>query len=414
MSNNTSSERVIENTEQIYAFGKPMANKYVFGVTNTIGAPFVYNPEQSQSGSCQAEGKRSNYALEENGVRVELEMNQRETVDAEARTAAILELQTSLMNKILEDTKESLREVYTKQIKEDVFAQYQDTAAAHKEEVRLQLVEQLTPEVKAMLRVELMDPVKEELRQELKAEYHHDEDLSFPGKQGKETDHIGDVEDEASPSAASQGVKRSHVEQEYDEDDFRGLSPKRARISGYGGEEDDEKESEDEDENEEEDEGKRNDEEENEDEEEGKGDDDEPGDRTAHVGEAQEKAPTSPNFRSVKRSRIEEESEEENNWERGPKRARISSSGEEQESGEDAGEGWKGGGFDTRGLSFEDPIDLDDSNDERYADDIPRVHLGMPGPSPASPRAGKCPAEGMEDHPDYLSGGGPGCGMGKR
>lgn len=401
MSNNTSSERVIENTEQRYAFGKPMANKYVFGVTNTIGAPFVYNPEQSPSGSCQAKGKRSDYALEENGVRVELEMNQRETVDAEARTTAILELQTSLMNKILEDTKESLREVYAKQIKEDVFAQYQDTAAAHKEEVRLQLVEQLTPEVKAMLRVELMDPVKEELRQELKAEYHHEEDLSFPGKQGKETDHIGDVEDEASPSAASQGVKRSHLEQQYDEDDFRGLSPKRARISGYGGEEDDE-ESEDEDENEEEDEGKGNDEEE------GKGDNDEPGDRTAQIGEAQEKAPTSPNFRGVKRSRMGEESDEENNWVRDPKRARISSSGKEQESGEDTGERWKGAGFDTHGSSFEDPIDLDD---ERYADDIPRVDLGMPGPSP---RAGRCPADGMEEHPDYCSGGGPGCGMGKR
>lgn len=339
MSNSTSSERVIENTEQRYAFGKPMANKYVFGVTNTIGAPFVYTPEQSQSRSCQAKGRRSDNALDENEVRVELEVNHRESVDAEARTAAILELQNSLMNKVLEDTKESPREVYAKQIMQEVFAQYQKTDAAHKEEVRLQLVEQLTPEVKAMLRAELTDQVKEELRQELKANYHHDEDLSFSGEQGKETDHVDDVEDEASPSAASQGVKRSRLEQEYDEDDFRGRSPKKPRISEYGGEEDDEEENEDEDENEEEDEWKEKDEEENEDEEEGKGDDDEQGDTTAHVGEVQEKAPTSPNLRGVKRSRIEEESGEENNRERGPRGRAFSSSGEEHESGDDAGEG---------------------------------------------------------------------------
>ncbi|MCJ1266931.1 hypothetical protein MMC22_006816 [Lobaria immixta] len=163
--------------------------------------------------------------IAKNAFRAELELKQHEHVEAEARRMAILETQTTLMNKIVEDTKESLREVYAKQMKEEIYAQYDKTAAAHREEVKSELVKQLTPEIKAlletqyaahtkdeatkqldqsvrsesirlattlksevesklteelgpevktMLRAELTEPIKEELRRELKAEVYAD------------------------------------------------------------------------------------------------------------------------------------------------------------------------------------------------------------------------------------------------
>lgn len=94
----------------------------------------------------------------------------------------------------------------------------------------------------------------------------------------------------------------------------------------------------DEDENEEEDEGKEKDEEQNEDEEEGKLDDDEQGDTTAHVGEVARKKHQR-RLAFGPSSALARERGRKNNRERGPERARISSSGAEHESGDDAGGG---------------------------------------------------------------------------
>ncbi|MCJ1470310.1 hypothetical protein MMC07_008955 [Pseudocyphellaria aurata] len=93
-------------------------------------------------------------------IRAELEMQQQEHVEVEARTIAIVGLQTALMNKIVEDTRDSLREVYAKQIKDEIYAQYNKTAAAHKEEVKSELVKQLTPEIMASLKAQYAAEVK--------------------------------------------------------------------------------------------------------------------------------------------------------------------------------------------------------------------------------------------------------------
>lgn len=314
----------------------------------------------------RAENQRSKDAEElakpkeiaKNAVRAQLEAKQREHVEVEARTMSILETQTVLMSKIVEDTKASLREVYAKQMKEEIYAQYDKMAAAHKEEVKSELVKKLTPEIKAslqaqyalqakdeaikqldeelrsesiklratlkseiesklieelspevntILRAELTESVKKELRDQLRegleeemreearanrehhyqdddhydnenhqyqnddyddneehryrhrenrssspnrlnrdeqptyhpSRFYHDEDLSILDEQGNKTDHVDEVQEEAPSSSALRGVKRSRYEQEYDEDDFWGRSPKKARISGYGGEEED-------------------------------------------------------------------------------------------------------------------------------------------------------------------------------
>ncbi|MCJ1466385.1 hypothetical protein MMC07_005004 [Pseudocyphellaria aurata] len=54
---------------------------------------------------------------------------------------AILATQTALMAKILEDTKASLRQVFAEQIKEEIYAEYDKTAAAHREEIRAELIQ---------------------------------------------------------------------------------------------------------------------------------------------------------------------------------------------------------------------------------------------------------------------------------
>ena len=476
-----------------------MNDKYAFGKTNTVGQ------------------------TAESTGRAEFDMNQPDHVEVEAPIMAILQTQAARINNILDETRKSIRELYSKRMKEEIYAEYEKVAAAHKEEVRVDLIQKLTPEIKASLkaqyaiqakdeaaaellrlraalktqiefrlieelrpdvvaklRVELTEPVKEELRQELTAkrqdakpqddeyndneehryrqqgqyrrdghcddrsEYqdeehrmcqqdqhgsdgHHDdhpeyqddeyddkkehqilqqdqhsrdchgedhsrsleqlnrdeqpidysslfkhnEDLSFPSKQGNE------VQQEAPPSFAFRGVKRSRLEQEYDEDDFRGRSPKRARISGYRtGEEELDIFG---DGVEEEGISSNGSEEEN----------DDNCDTTDHVSEAQEdkeNIPPSSAYQGIKRSRFEEESEEEDVWGRSPKRIRLSSFGEEEEEEEDE---WSGNGteeeegakcdddaaeheeemegFNTRGYSKENPIDLVDSDSENEA-----------------------------------------------
>lgn len=502
-----------------------MSDKYAFGKTNIVGQ------------------------MAESTVRAESDVNQPAHVEVEAPIMAILQTQAARINNILDDTRESIRELYSKRMKEEIYAEYEKAAAAHKEEVRADLIQKLTPEIKASLkaqyaiqakdeaaaetsrlraalkaqiefrlieelrpdvvaklRVELTEPVKEELRQELTAkrqndeyddneehryrqqgQYHrdghyddhseyqdeehrirhqdqhscdghrddhsehqddeyddkeehqnrqqdqrsrdghrdnrsgyqedeyddkehhqnpqqdqhnrdchredhsrspeqlnrdgqpldypslsnHNEDLSFPGKQ------VNEEQQEAPPSFAFQGVKRSRLEQEYDEDDFWGRSPKRARISGYrAGEEElnifgdgvEEEAS-----------SSNGSEEEN----------DDNCDTTDHVSEAQEdkeNIPPSSAYQGIKRSRFEEESEEEDVWGRSPKRMRLSSYGEEEEEEEDE---WSGNrteeeegakwdddaaeleeemkGSNTHGSSKENPIDLVDSDSENEA-----------------------------------------------
>lgn len=540
MANNTSSERSVENAEQMYAFGK-LTKKYVFGVTNSVGDPkdnaktnYDYLDQVNRLKKIRDENERSKDAEElarpkeiaKNALRAELQVKQREHVEVEARTMAIVDMQTALMKKIIEDTKESLREVYAKQMKEEIYAQYDKTAAAHKEEVKSELVKQLTAEMKAslkaqyaaqvkdevtkqrneelrsesirlkatlrsevesklieelspgvktMLRAELVEPVKEELRKEFRAEVYADHDKvaidhemetrarlmheltstveSTMRKQPLE-EMEGEVHAKVTDSVYDGPTDRDlryqnndHYDDQYDNrryryrdddhqdnedhryqnDDYDDYEERRYRQRDQHGRDhhhDDRSRS-------------RSPMRLNRDEQPSyhpsrPHDEDlflpgEPGDETDHVDETQEEAPPSSTFQGVKRSRFEQEYDEDDYWGRSPKRARISGYGGEEEETEEEGSG----GFDTRGSSKEDAIDLDDSesgseaigpkvaptntrsgpfledsDDERYAE-TESFFSGMLAPHPASSGqdAQVNRSVGWDEDPDYDSDG---------
>lgn len=103
------------------------------------------------------------------------EIDQRELLDAKARSSEILTTQHSLMAKVVEDIKETLKAAYTKEIKEEVLAQYQRSTRALKEEAKAEFIKQIAPDVKAELRLELRQEAKEEavgeLNDELRSEF---------------------------------------------------------------------------------------------------------------------------------------------------------------------------------------------------------------------------------------------------
>lgn len=103
------------------------------------------------------------------------EMDQRELLDAKARSSDILTTQHSLMAKLVEDVKQNLKEAYSKEIREEVLAQYQRSTRALKEEAKSEFIKQIAPDVKAELRLELREEAKEEavveLNEELRSEF---------------------------------------------------------------------------------------------------------------------------------------------------------------------------------------------------------------------------------------------------
>lgn len=103
------------------------------------------------------------------------EMDQRDLLDAKARSSEILATQNSLMAKVIDDIKETLKEAYTKEIKEEVLAQHQRSTRTLKEEAKAEFIKQIAPDVKAELRLELRQEAKEEavveLNDELRSEF---------------------------------------------------------------------------------------------------------------------------------------------------------------------------------------------------------------------------------------------------
>lgn len=103
------------------------------------------------------------------------EMDQRELLDAKARSSEILTTQHSLMAKLVEDVKQNLKEAYSKEIREEVLAQYQRSTRTLKEEAKSEFIKQIAPDVKAELRLELRQEAKEEavveLNEELRSEF---------------------------------------------------------------------------------------------------------------------------------------------------------------------------------------------------------------------------------------------------
>lgn len=98
------------------------------------------------------------------------EMDQRELLSAKARSSEILATQHSLMDKVIEDVKETLKEAYTKEIKEEVLAQYQRSTRTLKEDAKAEFIKQIAPDVKAELRLELRQEVRETVVMELNEE----------------------------------------------------------------------------------------------------------------------------------------------------------------------------------------------------------------------------------------------------
>lgn len=103
------------------------------------------------------------------------EMDQREMLDAKARSSQILTTQHFLMAKVIEDVKQNLKEAYSKEIREEVLAQYQRSTKILKEEAKVEFIKQIAPDVKAELRLELRQEAKEEavveLNEELRSEF---------------------------------------------------------------------------------------------------------------------------------------------------------------------------------------------------------------------------------------------------
>lgn len=103
------------------------------------------------------------------------EMDQRELLDAKARSSDILTTQHSLMAKLVEDIRQNLNEAFSKEIREEVLAHYQRSSRALKEEAKSDFIKQIAPDVKAELRLELRDEAKEEavleLNEELRSEF---------------------------------------------------------------------------------------------------------------------------------------------------------------------------------------------------------------------------------------------------
>lgn len=435
MSKIISGECAVETTEEKYTFGKPMSKKYVFGVTNAVGASAVYKPEQlavPHVSSGDQEGKFKNAertsdeiqkteaprvvakskesakstfdysiqiarlkeARDENqrsknaqklaerketakiAARASLEMKQREHVEVAARTLSFLEEQPALMNKIVKEVKASLREYYAKQMREEIDAEYAKTAAAHKEEVKAELIRQLTPEIVASVKAQYEAQAKDEVTKP---------------EQGKKRALVDAVEE-----APSSAVKRS-FKKAFDKVDDGGSSPKRGRISWYG-----EKE-----------EGGES----------GQGVEEEGTGRSEAVAPEAATPPSSSSaLRGVKRKYDEDDYSEGS-----PKGARIS--GWESEDGEGDGrteeKGW--GGVDTRGPSKEDPKSeteaiapkvatpvarrgpfLEVSDDDEGVAEAERFLSEAFGPRPASTGqdAQVKSSVGGKEHPDSESGSG--------
>ena len=117
------------------------------------------------------------------------------------------------MNRIVEEAKTSLRVYYAEQMRQEIYAEYAKTAAAHKEEVKAELIRQLTPEIVASV----------------KAQYEAQArgGVTKP-KRGKKSVLVDVVEE-----APSSAVKRS-FKQAFDKVDDSGNSPQRRRISWCG------------------------------------------------------------------------------------------------------------------------------------------------------------------------------------
>lgn len=136
-------------------------------------------------------------------ARAAFEAKQHELVEEEARKIASSEAQTALMDKT-QKTTASPRNKYPTQTREKFYARHDKTAAAHKQEMKLELLKRSNPEIMAALSARYAVQAKDEVTKQEQ------------GESPRGPSPIDEVQEEASPSSA-RGVKHS-FEQEYDEE----------------------------------------------------------------------------------------------------------------------------------------------------------------------------------------------------
>ena len=130
-------------------------------VYEKIDQPKMVRDEDKKSKNDKDFGKPEQQAM--NTVRHETQIKLLEDMEAERRKAAIVHTQSSLIAQIVEDTEQKLRTEAMRGIQDDIAANYARIASQHKEEVKAELLRELTPKVEATLRSELVGPVKQEL-----------------------------------------------------------------------------------------------------------------------------------------------------------------------------------------------------------------------------------------------------------
>lgn len=147
---------------------KGATHKTMNNATNVDGSVYekidqskMIRDEDKRSKNDEDFGKPEQQAM--NTVRHKTQIKPLKDMEAERRKAAIVHTQSSLIAQIVEDTEQKLRTETMRSIQDDIAANYARIASQHKEEVKAELLRELTPKVEATLRSELVGPVKQEL-----------------------------------------------------------------------------------------------------------------------------------------------------------------------------------------------------------------------------------------------------------
>lgn len=143
----TSSGLTTPSSHNIQAFGRT-TNKYRFGETNTIGRDVgAVKDAKAKLGPNQSSLHEHDQAHLRSELPHKVEVMQRIATETEARKEKIKATHLELYEKVSQDVREELRNLFTKELKAEVWCD----AEYVKLEMREQLTKELTPEVKEAL-----------------------------------------------------------------------------------------------------------------------------------------------------------------------------------------------------------------------------------------------------------------------
>lgn len=153
MSSKTNQSAYFQKTKA--TFGQPAKQviPYVFGEVNTIGTRIsgsmktLRSALDSNQATSKEEGLNGHKLSIKNEVRNRLNGEQRTQISAEARRIAMVGQHHKLLDKIYSETKSFICDEFGEQMKEEVYASFEDT----KREVKEALIEELTPKITSEL-----------------------------------------------------------------------------------------------------------------------------------------------------------------------------------------------------------------------------------------------------------------------